>query len=360
MRKLLVGLLLSGALGQSIAADPAQTLLAPSPVSAVLSVGSWMLTSDNKKLFEIEVQAKAQTFEQAKKEGFRLAVEHAVGNFILSETDVNNSRVKRDEIITYASGFVNRFEVLDRTETASGVRVTMRVWVAHSSLAQRLLNKSESTTNIEGPQAQAKIETYQEYRSNADRVLGAVLNDYPHRSFDIFLENSRVEFDSQRQPFVTVPFVVRWNQKYLESLAETVQRVNPMPECASFGRQCYARTTFTVRVNAVTANPQAWFNDDVTWGVLYRSLIAVGPMYRVIVYDQNGREQVRQCYPAREMDGLEYRSKYFLEAGGGKVAVNGQMTQRISVVLPLTNISTLGRIDVSIVPKRQCWFYSYK
>jgi hypothetical protein len=356
MRKLLVGLLCASVLAQPVmAVESAQALLTPSPVSAILNIGSWILSANKKKLFEIEVQAKAQTFEQAKKEGFRLAVEHAVGNFILSETEVNSSRMKRDEIITYASGFVDRFEILERTETPSGVLVSMRVWVAHSSIAQRLLNKSESTVDLEGPRVQAKVETYQEYRTNADRVLGAVLNDYPQRAFDIHLENSQVTLDTQRQPYVTVPFLVRWNEKYLASLVETVQRINPKPECASWGRQCNTRSTIIVRVNSITANPQAWFDDDVTWNVMFQRMVLIGPMYLVVIHDQTGREQIRQCYPARELDGLEYRSQYFLEAGAGKVAVNGQMIQRIRLVLPIqTNLGSMGRIDVKIVPKKDC------
>jgi len=353
MRKFLIGLLCTGALVAS--AQQTQNPLTPTPVSAAISVGTWVLSSDRKKVFEIDVQAKAQSFEQAKKEGFRLAVEHAVGNFILSETEVNNSRMERDEIITYASGFVERFEILNRNDTGNGVRVSMRVWVAHSSIAQRLLNKSETADNLEGPRVQAKVETYQEYRHNADRVLRAVLADYPQRAFDVHLENSQVVLDTQRQPHVIVPFVLQWNEKYLNSLVETVQRINPKPECASWARQCNTRSTVIVRVNTLTKDPQAWFDDDITWNLMFQSMVLIRPMYRVVVRDQQGRKQLQQCYPARELDGLEYRSQYFVEAGAGKVVVNGLMRQRIRLTLPLDiNIGTMGQIEVSIVPQAKC------
>lgn len=353
MRKLLIGLLCAVQLAS--AAEPSPHPLAPTPVSAAITVGTWIFTSDRKKVFEIDVQAKAASFEEAKKEGFRLAVEHAVGSFILSETEVNNSRSKRDEIITYASGFVDRFEVLDRKDTGDGVRVSMRVWVARSNIAQRLLNKSESSTDLEGPRVQAKVESYQQYRSSADRVLGAVLNDYPSRAFDVGLQPSYVVLDSYRQPVVIVPFMLRWNEKYLDSLVETVERVNPKPECASVFRQCNTRSMITVRVNAMTKDPGAWFDDDITWNVMFQRMVLIRPMYRVTVFDQTGREQLRECYPARELDGLEYRPRYFVEAGAGRIAINGMMTQRLQLQLPPNiNISTMGRIDVSIVPQSGC------
>ena len=353
MRKLLIGLLCASVL--SVAAEPAQNILTPSPVSAVISVGTWVLTSERKKVFEIDVEAKANSFENAKKEGFRLAVEHAVGSFVLSETEVNNSRQKRDEIITYASGFVDRFEILNRSDEGNGVRLSMRVWVTRSSIAQRLLNKSETTGDLEGPQVHAKIETYQEYRNNADRVLSAVLNDYPQRAFDVGLQPAQVMLDSYRRPVVIVPFVLRWNEKYLNSLIETVQRVNPKPDCASSFRQCNTRSMITVRVNTMSKDPGAWFDDDITWNVMFQRMILVRPMYKVTVKDQTGRDQLRECYPARELDGLEYRSRYFVEAGAGKIAINGLMTQRLQLQLPPNiNTATMGQIDVSVVPQSAC------
>jgi hypothetical protein len=353
MRKLLISLLCASVL--TVSAQTAQNALTPSPVSAAITVGTWVFTSDRKKVFEIDVQAKAATFEEAKKEGFRLAVEHAVGSFILSETEVRNDKMTRDEVITYASGFVDRFEIRNRTDTGNGVRLEMKVWVAHSSIAQRLLNKSETAGDLEGPRVQAKVDTYQTYRASADRVLGAVLNDYPQRAFDVQLENSQVALDSQRQPHVTVPFLLSWNEKYLSSLSETVERINPNPDCTKWGRQCNARSTLIVKVNAFKADPQAWFDDDITWQLMNRRMVSIRPMYRVIVYNQTGREQLRQCYPAHELDGLEYRSQYFVTFNPGKVVINGQMRQRILLELPLnTNLSTMGQIQVSVVPQSGC------
>jgi hypothetical protein len=353
MRKLLIGLLCSVQL--IAAAEPIQNLLTPSPVSVAITVGTWIVSADRKKVFEIDVQAKAPTFEQAKKEGFRLAVEHAVGNFVLSETEVNNSRIKRDEIITYASGFVDRFEILDRVDTPSGVRVSMRVWVTHSGIAQRLLNKSEVAGDLEGPRVQAKVETYQEYRANGDRVLGAVLNDYPQRAFDVYLESTQVVLDAYRRPQVIVPFVVRWNEKYINALTETVQRINPKPQCESWYRQCTARSTLIVRSTIVGTDPQAWFDDNVTWDLMFKRMVLSRPSYQVTVHDQTGNVQLKECYSAPEIDGLEYRPKYFTEVGPGKVVVNAQMTQRIRVPLPENvNIGTMGRVEVKIVPRSQC------
>ena len=352
MRKLLIGLLCA-----SVLTAAAQQALTPSPVSAAITVGTWVFTSDRKKVFEIDVQATAPTFDEAKKEGFRLAVEHAVGSFILSETEVRNDKMARDEVITYASGFVDRFEIRNRTDTASGVRLEMKVWVARSSIAQRLLNKSEAADNVEGPRVQAKVSTYQDYRAGADRVLGAVLNDYPQRAFDVYLANSQVVLDAQRQPIVNVDFVLQWNEKYLSALAETVQRINPKPECASsWARNCNARSTIIVKSNIVSQNPQAWFDDDITWNLMLQRMVVRRPVYRLVIRDQQGREQARDCFAAPEIDTSRNYPNDFVQAGAGKVVINGlEARKRIRVTLPLTgNIETMGRIEVSVVTLSQC------
>jgi hypothetical protein len=41
-----------------------------------------------------------------------LAVEQALGTLISSETEVNNGRIVRDEIVSYASGYVDRFDIV--------------------------------------------------------------------------------------------------------------------------------------------------------------------------------------------------------------------------------------------------------
>ena len=356
MRKLLVSLVCTGVLsGPVMGVEKIASVLTPTPISAAITIGTWILTSDKKKLYEVEVQAQAGTFEAAKKEGFRLAVEHAVGSLILSETEVRNDRAKRDEIITYASGFVDRFEIVQRTETSNGVRLQMKIWVAHSGIAQRLLNKSETAGDLEGPRVQAKVETYQTYRSSADRVLGAVLNDYPHRAFDVLLGSAQTTLDANRQPVVAIPFTLRWNEKYINSLSETVRRINPKPECTDWYRQCTARSTVIVRANIAAADPQAWFDDNITWELMFNRMVLTRPSYRVIVRDQSGNVQMRQCYPARELDGLEYRSQYFADIGPGRVIINAQMTQRLYIELPQNiNIGTMGRVEVSIVTQSQC------
>jgi hypothetical protein len=192
MRKVVAGIICAGLL-TTAQAQSVSRIITPTPVSVALTIGQWLF-KDSKKLYYIEVEARAETFEQAKQEGFRLAVEHAVGSVILSETEVRHGKISRDDIITYSSGFVDRFEITRKESVSGGVIVTMKVWVAHSSIANRLLNQSANDGRVEGERAATQINTITKSRQDGDRLLGAVLNDFPHRAFDIKLDKTKVVY----------------------------------------------------------------------------------------------------------------------------------------------------------------------
>ena len=188
----------------------------PSPLGVILTVGQWILF-ENRRVYYIQVQGQGATPAEARNNGFRLAVEQAIGTLISSETEVHNGRMVRDEIISYAAGFVERFEI-DKTEsTAQGAAVTMRVWVGRSALADRLLNKSETSGQVDGASASVKLQSINQERATGDRLVATVLRDFPRRAFDIDLKTTKIN-RVQRQPVLEIPFSIRWNRDYLRSL----------------------------------------------------------------------------------------------------------------------------------------------
>ena len=56
----------------------------------------------------IRTQGRGSTFEEAKNEAFRSAIEIKVGSAIVSEQETFNDKV-RDEIVNYSAGYVYKF-----------------------------------------------------------------------------------------------------------------------------------------------------------------------------------------------------------------------------------------------------------
>jgi len=348
-----VAMLASTAQSQTV--SPVQ-LLMPSPVSIALTVGQWMMARDSRKVFYIEVQSQANSFDAARNEGFRLAVEHAVGTMIVSETEVRNSRVVRDDIITYASGYVDRFEIVDRQDVGNRVTLKMKVWVAHSALANRLLNQSAGAGQVEGERVHAQIQSFQQQRQAGDRLLKTVLNDYPRRAFNVTVLPTRVIVDQSRTPHLYIAFDMIWNRGYLNALGEAVRTINQRTGCSAWLNNCPHLQTVQVTMPGYSSNSQSWFDDDAAWNIMHVEMLQSRPAIQVTIRYQSGREQLKTCMTAPELDHSHYRPWYFVDVGPGRVIVNGERSKRFDGYISLANmpVNQFDRVEIDVIRSGQC------
>lgn len=325
-------------------------------IGTVITVGQWIVLN-TKRVYYIEVDSRGDTFEDAKNEAFRLAIEQAVGTLILSETESQNYRLRRNDIVTYASGYVDRFEITNRGQFAGETRLRVRVWVAHSAIAGRLLHQQAEPREISGTTIATQIQTFQQQQQSGDRVLNTVLQDFPHRAFDVSMEPARVVMDTQRQGQLQVPFVVGWSKTYLKALEETLRNINQYPQCTSIGADCTrARSRFELAVNVFAKDPGAWFNDDYVWNISMQNMTEDRPVYRLTLNTVTGRK-LTYCYNAPELvDGFEYRPRYFANIGPGLIRVNGLNRERVVLTVPLTQlpVQDVTQAHVDIVRQSKC------
>lgn len=355
LKKTLTGVLCATVLVQSAPAQTAFEMLIPSPITIALVTGHW-LTKNSKKVFYIEVQSRASTFEQAKQDGFRLAVENAVGSYILSETEVTNGRIKRDEIITYASGFVDKYEIVDQQDVKGGVQIKMKVWVAHNAIAGRLLNESKTAGAVEGERVQTQVTTVQHARKSGDQMLTAVLRDYPARAYNISAAPTKAVLDQYREPYIKVGFTLSMNDAYVASLGEAVEAINQRRDCGSWLVKCRARSHVEVKSSNLFTSPQAWFEDDNAWRIMQQQMILSQPAVQIIFRDSTGREQYRTCAYVPELDHHKYTPWQFVEIGPGRLLVNGTAKKSAEVAIPVTGlpVQQFEQVDLRVVRGGQC------
>jgi len=247
----------------------------PTPFGVVMTVGKWLLTNNTKQVYYIEVRGQGSTAEEARMNGFRLAVEQALGSVIASETEQNNSRIRRDEVISYAAGFVERFEIVNTMNSGSGYEIAMRVWIQRTNLAERLLVKSKADGQVDGARAAIAVDTAQYSRSQGDRLLTTVLRDFPERSFDVKLEPTRVEIDSSRNTQLIVPYLIVWNKKYIKSLMESWSKVE-------------------------TCGWNGCVMDNPTLDLIRDEMIHSRPQILITINSLAGTVQHRDCYPMEQ------------------------------------------------------------
>lgn len=249
MRRLIAIMACAGAIATTQAQWQA---LAPSPLGIAVTAGQWMLFN-NKRVYYIEVNGQGRTAEEARMNGFRLAVEQALGSVIASETEQQNSRIRRDEVISYAAGFVERYEIASVMNTGSGYEIGMRVWVQRTNLAERLLVKSQADGAIDGARASIAVNTAQYSRAQGDLLFLSVLRDFPERSFDIKLWPTRVEMNSNRDTDLIIPFMITWNKNYTDSYFSASKAVST---CGWNGCEWDKPTLKMVQTEMFASDPQ--------------------------------------------------------------------------------------------------------
>jgi hypothetical protein len=343
-----------------------------------LTVGRW-LTQDSKKIFYIEVESSGATFDAAKNEGFRLAVEQAVGSLVTSEAQSRNGAMVRQETISYSSGYVDRFEIVERTEVQaprSKTTVRMKVWVGHSAIADRLLYQSTSSTNVDGSRAAAAASTVLQERKTGDQLASAVLADFPKRAFDVTADSVRISLDRNRQVQLEVPYRIRWNYQYLMSLAETLSATAHQTKvgfCDRYPQDSGCASESYVRV--ISGRPPAgsgrWFGWNETYGYqdtarvdqIRQAIASALPRVLITVLDDSGRVLFRQCRQHPELDhdiGTKAPNMYFAEFHWSPVrtVINGDLVIKVQESINLGSdtslLENMYRVDLQVVRHSDC------
>jgi len=352
-----IGVVVATALSWSIAhaqlSSAVSTAIIPSPLGIVLTVGKWIYdASTRKQVYYIEVAGQGSNPTQARDNGFRLAVEQAIGSLISSETEVQNGRIVRDEIISYAAGFVDRFEITDTRTTGVDTLVFMRVWVKRSDLSDRLLNRSERSGEVDGARASVQLQTLNQERATGDRLLQQVLNDFPKRAFDIEIKPTDV-VRQNRSAHMELTFTLGWNQDYLRSLWTALEATS----------QRSGRTASTISVGSGGwfrgFGGQARFDDDQKWALLITRMVGERPAVLVTVRGPRREAIYAACYTYQELDNLpQYviNENRFVKYGAGTAQIMGgyQLKGRLQIPINPAQLHLASSVDLDVVLHKQC------
>lgn len=341
MKRLIVVLLT--ALSVNALAIDAVGLITPSPLGAVIAYNSYM--KDRKKVYYVRVQSQARDFEQAKKQAFRLASEQVAGTVVLSESELRNSNLTRDEIITYSSGLIDEYKIVDRFDGSNFVKLTMDVWITESVMAQRLLAKSATERGVDGSALSTRVESVLDEGQRGDAVIRAIMRDYPLRAFRVkFTGNPDIQINHKRDTVIGVEFDVAWDEKFVNALNEAATSTG-VKACT--------------KLWGCPNSPRYWlmdggFYDATKLDIVDRHIVESYTRILVELQDVNGQTIKRDCYP------LNMREFYYRSTDGRFEGVhfNAKHIYRARALIDLGQnikaMSTSQNIRVEIVSNSQC------
>lgn len=198
-----------------------------SPAATAISIGQWVSRNSN-SVYHVRVTATGKNSYDARQNGFRKAVELAVGTLVLGESETRNNELIRNDIISYSSGFVDDFKVINETDRS----VTMDVWISESKFANRIENMGASNSAaINGQQMKKEWERQivQEVTSDtrseqAIRLMDVVLTDYPRAAYKTKITGTALQRSKfGGSPSLVVDVKVEFTETYGDSLLEVLK-----------------------------------------------------------------------------------------------------------------------------------------
>ena len=370
MRRILAVLACVGLITSAQAQVITGAMFLPSPVGVILSIGQWIIF-ESERTYYIEVLGEGRTAEEAKLNGFRIAVEQAVGSVIASETEVQNNRIARDEIISYASGYVTKFEIVSQEPGGIGVKTTMKVWIKKSNLSNRLLNEGSKPADIEGSKAAVQLASLQYERAQGDRLVSTVVNDFYRLGFNMEIKPVVVTFDNNRNGVVTVPFLLTWNRDYLKSLWEalkvTSQESNPEAcwQLVLGGKCAQPASMISISTGGFMGGSggRLGYGDKNKMNNILNVMVGTQPQVKMTIYNQQFAPVYVGCY---SFDNLDHNSgynvqgaRYFVDSrfyGPPNVIIDGntELKGTIAVTMNPTQLANAGKVELKVIPLNQC------
>jgi hypothetical protein len=131
--------------------------------------------AEDEKVEHVVTEGVGRTPDEAEKDAWRAAVGQVVGAMVDTETLVKNDKLVVDQVLSYSSGYIERFNVLSRDSAGGLFRVRLEAWVKRTKLQERLTSLRVVRLDVSGKDLAAQIVTRQRQATDAGASLGNAL-----------------------------------------------------------------------------------------------------------------------------------------------------------------------------------------
>jgi len=301
----------------------------------------------------IQVNGEGSTFEEAKNNAFRTAIEYEAGTIVVNERDVSNYKLVKNELLVYSSAYVSNFKVINTFKVDNTVHVVLDVDVSSNKIADRILGTG-SQPHVVDNKHHIQYETYMGYKNKGDALLVNIIRDYPAKAFIVTQGVHKLAVDIYRNPILEIPLEIKWNYNYISALNDTLSVLQD----GSNG--LFKPSPGNIIVMA--KDPKDWvlgkkssykFNDVLITQALKDTFLHNPPRIQVKI---TGRNQLlyKNCYVP---DSIAGKQKAFFDAGYDLIVYGNQVEKNI-IKIELNNMPTVlrdaERIDLSVVAHESC------
>jgi hypothetical protein len=299
------------------------------------------------------------TYEEAKHNAFKEAIEYQVGVVIVSERESYNEKLIKNEILAYSSAFVDEYKIVSQQKIGNKVEVVVDVKLSLLRLSDRILSKGKDSKNLDGAKHDNQYKSFLENKQNGDRILASVLNDYPKRAYTIKQSNYVVKIDAYRNLTLTIPYEIRWNENYVASLHDAIRLVADVkPSLWSEEKGFAQQYSSTVKIGS----EKYYFDEFVIPNKLLDSLMDWNEVrINMEIKDFYNKTQYSECFEPNALNRLNrqfYNINYVktinvsinqYSSDQNKIEINIHQNSKLAYIM-----QNLSAIELSVVPKKLC------
>jgi hypothetical protein len=316
-------------------------------------------TSTSKSDNYIRSTGIGNTYEEAKHNAFKEAIEYQVGVVIASERESYNDKLIKNEILAYSSAFVDEYKIISQEIIGNKVQVVVDVKLSLLNLSDRILSKGKDSKNLDGAKHNNQYKSFLENKKNGDRILASVLNDYPRRAYDIKQSDYVIKVDAYRNITLTIPYELNWNPNYIASFHDAIRLVSDgKPSLWTYEKGFAQQYPSTVRVGS----EKYYFNEFVITNNILDSIMDWNEVrINMEIKDLYNRTQYSECFKPKQLHrraGDYYDINYIKTIN---IGINTKAGEKSTIEMKIQNNSklanimqNLSKIKLSVVPKKMC------
>lgn len=283
----------------------------------------------------VRAQGTGATFEQAKAQAFRQAVELEIGVLVLSDRETQDYVLVKNDILAYSAGYVTDYKIVSTASTDSRHTVTLDVKVTSSKIANRILSRARSSVELQGDTLAAQYSTWIDQKQAGDKILEKVLNQYPQRAFDLVQSAAEFHVNADRDAVLVINAQLSWKKDYLTQLAQALKLLQDNQT-----RQQRAHRVITVTNSSIpswvgwTGKETFYFNDATASNIIRETFMSRALRIRTSLKN-NHRVVYSEC--------MEPTDDFFL-LGQYQTDVDGRAQGRTRVELVIGKNSQLAQV----------------
>lgn len=184
-------------------------------------------SNPNDTLTPVTATGIGMTLDKALESALQSAVSNAIGTYVSSETMVKNNMLIKDEILSYSGGYVQKYEILSKSNENGVFTIQIQALVKRIQLINKMKSLNLYTKDIDGGSLFGEAFTKINTSKNAVDVIKSVVAKYPQQAYVIKTSDPKIVSTSDQSNIATIELdvTVSFDSVWLEELENKLTQI---------------------------------------------------------------------------------------------------------------------------------------